>query len=66
MILIDEKVEQGDFVIASALGGIFPKGLLIGQITKIRRDALQPFQQAEIKQDFDIREIDAVFIIKDF
>ena len=62
----EENLSQGDVVVTSALGGIFPKGLLVGRIKEIKKNDVDPFQQAEIEAFFDISQIGTVFIILEF
>jgi len=49
--------------VTSSLGGIFPSGLLIGEIENVIKDDTEPFQQAEIKSKFDLKEINLLFVI---
>lgn len=60
----EKEIKEGDLIITSSLGGVFPKGLLVGQIQKIKKSDIEPFQQAEIKLAFDINELETIFIIK--
>jgi len=62
----EENLSQGDIVVTSALGGIFPKGLLVGKIKEIKKNDVDPFQQAEIELFFDISRTETLFIILDF
>ena len=62
----EKEIKEGDFIVTTSLGGIFPKGLLVGQIGKVLRSDIEPFQQAKIRPAFDIRELETVFIITDF
>jgi len=59
----EENLSQEDIVITSALGGIFPKGLLVGKIKEIKKSDVDPFQQAEIEPFFDVSQTEALFII---
>ena len=56
-------VQQGDRVISSGLGGIFPKGLLVGLITKVSREKHELFQTAEISPVVDFNKIEGVYVI---
>jgi rod shape-determining protein MreC len=62
----EENLSQEDIVVTSVLGGIFPKGLLVGKIKKIKKSDVEPFQQAEIEPFFDISQTDPLFIILEF
>jgi len=59
----EENLSQEDIVITSALGGIFPKGLLVGRIKEIKKSDVEPFQQAEIEPFFDVSQTETLFII---
>ena len=63
LILSDAEIETGDILVTSALEGIFPKGLLVGEIKKERKSDIKPFQQAEVDPFFDISQIENLFII---
>ena len=62
----EENLSQGDIIITSILGGIFPEGLLVGKIKHIKRSDVEPFQQAEIEAFFNISQIETTFIILEF
>jgi rod shape-determining protein MreC len=60
-----EDVQVGDKVITSGLGGIFPKGLMIGTITKIERKRPGIFQYIEVTPSVDLSKLEEVLIIKE-
>jgi len=62
----EKEILEGDFVVSSSLGGIFPQGLLVGSIGKVKNSDVRPFQEAEINPAFDIGGIKRLFIISDF
>ncbi len=45
----DASLRVGDVVMTSGMGGVYPKGIVVGKITKIRREpnALSPFVAVE-------------------
>jgi len=59
----DAEISQEDLVVTSALGGIFPPGILIGQIKDIRKSDVEPFLQIDIKPAFEITEINNLFLL---
>jgi len=59
----EKEIEEGDLIITSALGGIFPKDLLVGKVKKIKKSDIEPIQQAEISPLFSIEELEKVFVI---
>lgn len=62
----EKEIREGDIVITTSLGGIFPQGLLVGEIEKVIKSDIEPWQQAKIKPAFNIRELETLFIIKEF
>lgn len=62
----DKELKSGNFIISAALGGIFPEGLLVGEIKEIKKSDTEPFQSASIKPAFDIADLDKIFIIENF
>jgi rod shape-determining protein MreC len=60
----DAKLHQNETVISSGLGGVFPKGILIGTVTSAQ---LNPqtgmYQDIEIKPSVDFHRIEEVIII---
>lgn len=62
----EEDIFKGDIVVTSTLGGVFPKGLLVGKIKTIKKSDVEPFQQAEIESFFEVSQADMLFIILEF
>lgn len=62
----EADISQEDVVITSSMGGIFPKGLLVGQIKEVKKSDVDPFQQVKIEPAFDIKNINNLFVILDF
>src|SRR2546428_4431357 len=56
-------VKFGDQVVTSGLAGGFPRGLPIGNITKIERREAEVFLSAELALDADFAEIEEVLVI---
>lgn len=63
---IDSKlvVKKGDKVTTSGLGGIFPKGILIGEVTKVSTDDFGLTKLAYVKPATDFQMLDHVIIAK--
>lgn len=62
----DTDVQIGDFVETSGLGGIFPKGLLIGTVEDIYEENSTMSKAATIKPLADIARLNEVFVITDY
>ncbi len=48
-LTVDSDVKVGDLLITSGLGGIFPAGYPVAEITKVERDAAETFAIVEAK-----------------
>ncbi len=62
----EEEIKTGDVLISSALGEVFPKGLLVGKVEKVIKSDLEPFQQADVSLFFNLRGLENIFIISEF
>jgi rod shape-determining protein MreC len=63
LIPLQKEISKEDIIVTSVLGGIFPKGLLVGKIREVQKSDIEPFQKAKIEPFFEIGEIEKVFII---
>jgi rod shape-determining protein MreC len=61
-----QEISEGDAVISTSLGGIFPGGLLVGQIKNVKKSDTESFQKAAIQPAFSISELGSLFVIIDF
>ena len=62
----EEKITEGDMVFTTVLAGIFPKGLLVGEIGEVKKSDLSAFQEAEINPYFKKNLSEILFVIKNF
>jgi rod shape-determining protein MreC len=61
-----EAIKEGDLILTSGLGGNFPKRLLIGQVTQVRKRDIELFQEADIQPSVDLTRLEFVLILKKF
>ncbi len=57
------KIKIGDRVISSGLGGLYPKGILIGWVSEIRHQPHELFKTAILESAVDFNRIEEVFVI---
>jgi rod shape-determining protein MreC len=62
----DVKLEPGDVVLTSGLGGGYPTDLIVGQVLSVRKRDSDLFQQATIQAVVDFSQLKIVLIITDF
>lgn len=60
------KVQVGELVVTSGLGGNFPPNLVIGQVTSVIKRDFDLFQSASVQPSVDFRQLDIVLIILNF
>ncbi|MDO8427358.1 MAG: rod shape-determining protein MreC [Deltaproteobacteria bacterium] len=58
-----DDVQIGDTVVTSALSGVFPKGLVIGEVTKIEKGRDNFFKYIEVRPKAEVRKIEEVLIV---
>lgn len=61
-----EAIKEGDLILTSGIGGNFPKRLLIGQVTQVRKRDIELFQEADIQPSVDFTRLEFVLILKKF
>lgn len=62
----DEQVQEGDTVLTSGLGGNFPKRLVIGQITSVKRNDVEVFQEVSVQSAIHFDHLEMVLVIHSF
>ena len=62
-VLRTEDIREGDLVVTSGFGNRFPRGLLIGVISKVKRKRFGLFQEAEVVPSVDFSKLEEVFIL---
>lgn len=66
MVNQDVKLEQGDLVLTSGLGGSYPVDILVGQVLTPRKETDSLFQSASIQPVVDFSTLRAVLVITNF
>jgi rod shape-determining protein MreC len=59
---VSADVQSGDRLISSGMGGVFPKGLIIGEVKEIQRNGHQS-QHVEIQPSVDFSHLEEVLIL---
>ena len=62
----EANIQPGDIVISSGLGGIFPKGLVIGTVQETGLDQYGLLQQALVLPSVNFNRLEEVFIVLEF
>lgn len=59
----NDDVQVGDQVITSGMGGVFPKGLLVGQVEKVERGDAGLFQTVDVTPMVDFSRLEEVLVV---
>ncbi len=62
-VLKSAEVEKADYVMTSGLGGVFPKGLMVGTVSEITKSRRGMFQNIEIVPAVDFSQLEYLIII---
>ncbi len=58
-----DDIQNGDLLISSGLGGVFPKGLPVGRVTDIVRQPYGITQSVEVRPSVDFSKLEEVLVI---
>lgn len=61
--LRDADIEQGDLLVSSGMGGVFPKGLPLGQIAQVEHEEFGLFQRVNITPAVDFSHLEEVLVV---
>ncbi|MDY6972282.1 MAG: rod shape-determining protein MreC [Thermodesulfobacteriota bacterium] len=62
-VVKSSDVAVGDMVVTSGLGGVFPKGLPVGQVLSVKETPGEFFKAIEIKTAVDFSKLEEVLVI---
>ncbi len=62
-VLETADMQEGDAVVTSGLGGLFPKGLLVGRVRQVSRNEAGLYQTAEIDSAADLGALEYAFVV---
>jgi rod shape-determining protein MreC len=58
-----EKITQGDPVLSSGLDGVYPKGTMIGTVSRVHRKETELFQDVEIDPSVNFNKLEEVIVV---
>jgi rod shape-determining protein MreC len=59
----EDRLEVGDLVVTSDLGGIFPEGLIVGQVSQVRQRDGDLFQEASVEPSVEMNRLERLYVI---
>ena len=57
-------VKQGDLILSSGLGGIYPPGLVVGTVIAVERPKQEPFLIVRLAPAADFNSLDELFVLR--
>ncbi len=63
LVRADQTVAVGDLVVTSGLGGVYPKGLLLGTVTSVERPSGALYYDITVKPAAAVGNLEEVFVI---
>ncbi|MBI2711381.1 MAG: rod shape-determining protein MreC, partial [Bdellovibrio sp.] len=58
-----DDIQPGDVLISSGLGGIFPKGVTVGTVSKVNRKPYGITQEVEVRPSVDFSKLEEVLVV---
>jgi rod shape-determining protein MreC len=62
----DGDILPGDIILTSGLGGMFPKGLVVGQVMTVQQRDIAMFEEAQVRPTVDFGRLEMVMVITGF
>lgn len=59
-----DRIETGQTVISSGLGGVYPEGLVIGTIVRIQHKDVDVFQSALLQPAVDVNKLERLYVLR--
>ena len=63
-ISLDSSVKEGDKILTSGMGGVYPKGILIGRVTKVAKEQGRLYKYAIVEPSSELAKLEEVLCIK--
>ena len=63
---LEADLNEGELVVTSGLGGNFPSGIAVGQVTSVQQFEFELYQEAQVRSLNDLDSLEVVLIVTDF
>ncbi len=60
----NQDVQTGDVILASGLGGAYPRGMVLGKVTAVDKKVPGIFQEIEVEPAVDFTRLEEVLVVK--
>lgn len=62
-VSVETTVKPGDVVITSGIGGVYPKGIVVGDVTEVRKEANALFQYIRVEPASSLAGLEEVLVL---
>jgi rod shape-determining protein MreC len=62
-VVRNEEVKEGDLVVTSGLGGVFPRDIPVGRVKKIEKSEYNMYQEVEVEPAVDFSHLQMVLVV---
>jgi rod shape-determining protein MreC len=62
-LLRSDEVKEGDEVVTSGVGGVFPRGLPVGKVSQVGRRDFGLYQEAQVMPSVDFSRLEEVLVV---
>ena len=62
-IPIDSEIKEGDVILTSGLGGMYPKEIRIGEVVSVEVDTVGIMKKAVVKPYVDFNKLEGLFVV---
>ena len=62
-VLRTDDIEPGDVLVSSGLEGVFPKGIPVGTVSKVKRKPFGITQEVEVRPSVDFSKLEEVLVV---
>ncbi len=60
-----DDIQAGDVILSSGLGGVYPRGVAVGTVSRVKKKPFGITQDVEIKPSVDFTKLEEVMIVTD-
>ena len=62
-IPIDSEIKEGDVILTSGLGGMYPQEIRIGEVVSVEVDSVGIMKKAVVKPYVDFNKLEELFVV---
>lgn len=60
---MDSNIKEGDTIVTSGLGQIYPKDIMVGKVVSVQEDKVNVMKNAIVKPSVDFNKLEGLFIV---